>query len=76
MTADLTPWNAGYAAGRRRGTQDGVLEAVQRYLRDPDHKGFPDEPPLLDANERAEWVDGFLTGYTDGRRSTLRGEAA
>ncbi len=74
--SDLTPWNAGYQTGHRRGIQDGVLETVQRYLRDPDHKGFPDEPPLLDSDERAQWVDGFLQGYADGRRDTLRGEAA
>lgn len=71
---DTTPWTAGHIAGRHRGQQDATAEAAGRYTRDPDHTGHPDEPPAhLTGADRDQWIDGFLTGYADGR--SMRGAA-
>ncbi len=70
ISSDLTPWNAGYAAGHLRGRQDAAAEAVGRSVRDPLHNGHPGEPP---AGNDPEWVDGFLDGYAHGRDEATRG---
>lgn len=73
----MTHHNDGYRAGYTRGRQDVQAEADGHNLRLPTHTGLVGQPPAdLTPDQREQWIDGFLDGYADGRRQSVRGEAA